>query len=209
MRLHFTLPLAGHSAYQLAVDALNECKDAGTIARHVGFKTLTEHRSGGDGFIFALEVQLEASQRDRGRRAGNTGGYGASTGWGGDGSYAATYDEWGFFLAALYRRDPLMRCAPNFKRDYSQYHDAEDFHHKTGRTYDPSYPPLLEQWEAVEDQTHPNFGRIDDYRYRAGRNQIGRRGAGRVHIEDNGTRWAKLDIRSPEWLRQLQNGEVF
>lgn len=199
MRLHFTLPLTGHSAYQLAVDALNECKDAGTVARHVGFKTLTEHRSGGDGFIFALEVQLEASQRDRGRRAGNSGSYGASTGWGGDGSYAATYDEWGFFLAALYRRDPKMRCAPNFKRDYAQYYDAEDFRHKTGRTYDASYP------EYVED----NGG--DDYPRRSGRNQIGRRGAGRVHVEDTTVVWsyAKDDERSADWLRRLQAGEVY
>lgn len=197
MRLHFTLPLTGHSAYQLAVDALNECKDAGTIARHVGFKTLTEHRSGGDGFIFALEVQLEASERDRGRRAGNSGSYGASTGWGGDGSYAATYDEWGFFLAALYRRDPKMRCAPNFKRDYAQYYDAEDFHHKTGRTYDASYP------EHVE-----NNG--DDFGWIGGRNQIGRRGAGRVHYDSpmHG-RYGKADERSADWLRQLQAGEVY
>ena len=199
MRLHFTLPLAGHSAYQLAVDALNECQDDGTVAQHVRFKTITEHRSGGDGFIFALEVQLEASERDRGRRAGNSGSYGASTGWGGDGSYAATYDEWGFFLAALYRRDPLMRCAPNFKRDYSQYRDAEDFHHKTGRTYDPSYPEYVEE----------NGG--DDYPRRSGRSQIGRRGAGRVHVEDTTAVWsyAKDDERSAEWLRQLQAGEVY
>lgn len=196
MRLHFTLPLTGHSAYQIAVDALNECQDAGTIARHVWFKTITEHRSGGDGFIFALEVQLETSERDRGRRAGNSGSYGASTGWGGDGSYTATYDEWGFFLAALYRRDPKMRCAPNFKRDYAQYYDAEDFHHKTGRTYDPAYIDYVGQYG-------------DDFMYRSGRNQIGRRGAGRVRYDSSATRLAKEDPRDAAWLRDFHAGEVF
>ena len=190
--------------------ALAECQRAGTIAEHVSFKTCDTRGRRGTGI--ALEIQLEATRRDRGRRAGNTGSYGASTGYGGDGTFAATYDEWGFFIAALYRIATEENGPGAFfcgSAKYKVYADETDFHYKTGHTYDQSYPELLESWEAVEDEAHRNFGRIDDFRYRIGRNQIGRRGAGRVHIENNGTRWAKLDIRSPEWLRQFQNGEVF
>lgn len=197
--------------YSIAMAALRECQDSGTIAEHVGFKVLDERGRRGTGA--ALEIQLEASRRDRGRRAGNTGSYGASTGYGGDGAFAATYDEWGFLIAAMYRLATTGDDAPGEffcgSAKYKVYADETDFHYKTGRTYDQSYPELLEAWEGVEDEAHRNFGRIDDFRYRSGRNQIGRRGAGRVHIENNGTRWAKLDIRSPEWLRQFQNGEVF
>lgn len=41
--------------------------------------------------------------------------------------YAATYDEWGYFLAHLFARDPQMTC------DY--YDDAADFQTKTDRRY--------------------------------------------------------------------------
>ena len=213
--------------------ALAECQKAGTIAEHVNFKTCDIRGRRGPGI--ALEIQLEATRRDRGRRAGNTGRYGARTGYGGDGLYAATYDEWGFFIAALYRlaRETKRNTAVVRRNDgslvgmvdtdrlvgpgeffcgsakYKVYGDANHFHYLTGRTYDPTYPELLERWEAITDEPDRNYGKIDVFRYRSGRNQIGRRGAGRVHVENNGTRWAKLDIRSPEWLRRFQNGEVF
>lgn len=191
MRIHFTKNHENPAA--IAVAALNECQAAGTVAEHVGFKTLTEHR-GGPGFAYALEIQLEATDRDRGRRAGNSGSYGAMQPYY-DG-YAATYDEWGFFLAALYRMDEGARCAPNFKRGTAHYYDADDFHDKTGRTYDPAYVDYVGQYG-------------DDFMYRSGRNQIGRRGAGRVHYDSSATRWAKEDPRDAAWLRDLHAGKVF
>ena len=110
--------------------------------------------------------------------------------------YAATYDEWGFFLAALYRMDEGARCAPNFKRDYAAYYDAADFHDKTGRTYDPAYPDYVERHG-------------DDYGYRTGRALKGRRGAGRVHYDSSATRWATEDERTAEYLRDLHAGRIF
>lgn len=187
MRIHFTDSTTDPMG--IAVNALNECKRAGTVAGHVGFKTLTVHR-GGPGFAYALEIQLEGTARDRGRRMGNGGSYGA-----GD-NYAATYDEWGFFLAALYRMDEGARCAPNFKRDTALYYDAADFHEKTGRTYDPSYPDYVERYG-------------DDYGYRSGRGYKGRRGAGRVHYDSSATRWATEDERTADFLRDLQAGRIF
>lgn len=194
MRIHFA-KAADNDPRDIARGALIECMEAGTIAKHVGFKVLSVHR-GGPGFAYALEIQLEAQQRDRGRRAGNSGSYGAMQPEY-DG-YAATYDEWGFFLAAMYRHDPDMRVMPNFKRDYAAYYDAEDFHYKTGRTYDASYPDYVERYG-------------DEFPYKGSRNQIGRRGAGRVHIDASNSlvRYCKEDERSADELRKLHAGETF
>ena len=191
MRIHFTESTLDPMG--IAVNALNECKAAGTVAGHVGFKTLTVHR-GGKGFAYALEIQLEGTMRDRGRRLGNSGSYGAMQAE--HDGYAATHDEWGFFLAALYRMDEGARCAPNFKHGTALYYDAADFHEKTGRTYDPAYPDYVERYG-------------DDYGYRTGRALIGRRGAGRVHYDSSATRWAKEDERTAEYLRDLHTGKVF
>lgn len=190
MRIHFTE--AHDHPESIAIAALTECQAAGTVAKHVRFKTLTARR-GGPGFAYALEIQLEAAARDRGRRAGNSGSYGAMRPEY-DG-YAATYDEWGFFLAALYRLDDKARCAPNFKRDIATYYDAADFHEKTGRTYDPAYPDYVERHG-------------DDYGYRRGRGYKGRRGAGRVHYDSTMTRYAVEDERTADFLRQLHAGEI-
>ena len=187
MRIHFTQN-PREDARDIARAALVGCQIAGTVAGHVGFKTLTVHR-GGNGFVYALEIQLEGTVRDRGRRLGNSGSYGT-----GD-NYTATYDEWGFFLAALYRMDEGARCAPNFKHGTALYYDAADFHEKTGRTYDPAYPDYVERHG-------------DDYGYRTGRALIGRRGAGRVHYDSSATRWATEDERTAEYLRDLHAGKV-
>lgn len=73
----------------------------------------------------AFEVALRAEPgRDRNgkaRRAPNSGSYGADYG------RAATYDEWGYWLAELFRRDP------NAVMTY--YNGADDFHAKTKHAY--------------------------------------------------------------------------
>lgn len=189
MRIHFT-DAADNDPRDIARGALTEGHENGTIAKHVGFKTLTVHR-GGPGFAYALEIQLDAGYRDRGRRAGNSGSYGAMQAEY-DG-YAANYDEWGFFLAAMYRKDSGIRVMPNFKRDTAAYYDAEDFHFKTGRTYDATYPDYVERYG-------------DEFPYKGSRNQIGRRGAGRLEAS---TYYAKGDYRTADYLRALHAGETF
>jgi hypothetical protein len=168
----------------VAYAALAECQAAGTIASHVSFKVLTAHARRGPGS--ALEIQLEAATRDRGRRSGNSGSYGAMQ----DGSYAATYDEWGFLMAAMFRRAPDMLIGP---KKYAE--DEEQFHHRTGHTYDASYPGHVEKYG-------------DEYPYRIGRNQKGRRGAGRVHCDAPQVRYAAEDERAADWLRAFQSGKV-
>lgn len=56
------------------------------------------------------------------RRRPNSGQRGAGNDW------AATYDEWGWFLAALFDADPTARCA-------GAYDGRADFHRKTNGKY--------------------------------------------------------------------------
>lgn len=186
MRLHLT-DTYSVDATTLAHDALQACKDRGQIANHLHFKALSIHRSSFG--QCAIEIQFETFTRDRGRRQGNSGSYGAME----SGVYTATYDEWGFFLAELYRRDEGMRCGGV---KWPTYRDASDFHEQTGRTYDSAYPDHVERYG-------------DDFGYRDGRNVIGRRGAGRVHYDSSRTRYATEDERTAEWIRSFQAGEVF
>lgn len=65
----------------------------------------------------AFEVKLRADKAP-GRRRPNH-GY--------DGEYAATYDEWGAFIAVLYRLDPDMR--------FGGYRDRDHFHRVTRGNY--------------------------------------------------------------------------
>ena len=45
------------------------------------------------------------------------------------GAKAATWDQWGVFLAVLFDIDPNMVCGPSEKNAY--YNGRDDFHHKT------------------------------------------------------------------------------
>lgn len=123
-------------------EALKGQKELGRIASHVSFKTLEHHRSSIRQFAF--EVQLEADERDNGRRAGSSGSYGGMSPER-DG-YAATFDEWGWLLAALYKLDPDMIVGTPKSPVYA---DAEDFHHRTAWTYDPER--LLDALEHGDD----------------------------------------------------------
>lgn len=73
----------------------------------------------------ALEVKLTATDRGEGRRAGNTGQYGARDL---EDGYALMWDEWGDVIARLYEKDPTALIGP--------YESAEHFHWTTGGRFD-------------------------------------------------------------------------
>ena len=79
---------------------------------------MTEHRSR-TGKARGLEVKLTGTSN----RARNDG----------SGEAAATWDEWGIFLAALYEADPGMIVGGSLER--AIYRDGDDFHWKTGDRY--------------------------------------------------------------------------
>lgn len=138
MRIHTNITVTEQRIYR----TLREQIELGRIAPHVSFKTLDEH--GSRSHAVAFEIQLEADERDNGRRAGNSGSYGAMRPES-DG-YAATYDEWGWLLAALYIADPIMVVGTPRSPVYA---NAEDFHRKTAWTYDPER--LIDALENGDD----------------------------------------------------------
>jgi hypothetical protein len=113
------------------IDALAAEKAAGRIASHVSFRALAKH--GSRSHVRAIEIQLEAEYRDSGRRAGNSGSYGPmQPEYNG---YAATYDEWGWLLAALFRLDGQMIVGT---ARHPIYQGKHDFDERTAMTYAPT-----------------------------------------------------------------------
>jgi hypothetical protein len=51
----------------------------------------------------------------------------------GDGTYAATWDQWGIFLAEIFTADEEARAGGSVKRPV--YADADDFDYKTGNRF--------------------------------------------------------------------------
>ena len=155
MRLHTDV-----LTYSDFYNALEDEKTKGRIAESVGFKIL--ERYGSRDRARAFEVQLESYEKQPGdgRRYGNSGSYGSGE------NYTATYDEWGWLFAALFEKDPDMRAG---SKKHPAYAGADDFHHKTGLTYDPA--------TLIYQLTRQGY---DPYPFKVGREEIGRRGAGRI-----------------------------
>jgi hypothetical protein len=88
---------------------------------------------------------LEITLRGNSKRRPNYG-----TGPRTDDGYAATWDQWGVFLAKLFEVDPTITC------DY--YADADEFHTRTaGRFEDLSVIPPLDHdhaWKFVGVRTY-------------------------------------------------------
>jgi hypothetical protein len=123
MRIHTDTLTRGDFA-----TALNHCITAGTVAPQVNFKSLSQH--GSQSHNSAFEVQLDAASKKPGdgRRGGNSGSYGAMQ----DGTFAATCDEWGFFLAHLFDLDAALSIP-------KAYPNREQFHNVTTENYiDPA-----------------------------------------------------------------------
>lgn len=145
MRIHTNV--IGYT--QTIRSALAEQIALGRIAPHVTFKTLAPHRS--QTHMFAFEIQLEAAERDRGRRAGNSGSYGAMRPE--QDGYAATFDEWGWLLAALYRLDLEMIVGSVKTPTYSS---TVHFHRVTALTYNPEvWLDEVCEWPACADERDP------------------------------------------------------
>ncbi|QED11903.1 hypothetical protein SEA_MASHLEY_87 [Microbacterium phage Mashley] len=171
-------------------DALRGQKALGRIAGHVSFKTLSWHRSSIRNRAF--EIQLKAEVRDNGRRAGNSGSYGAMRPEY-DG-YAATYDEWGWLLAALYLIDPYLVVGTG---KYSTYSNAEHFHRETAWTYDPER--LIDALENGDDPFPIITGRAA--KTKRGYFQ-GRRGADRCTEDEIRSYWPhKVQPRTVDEVR--------
>jgi hypothetical protein len=177
---------------QQILDALSAEQAMGRIAPSVRFKVRTQH--GSQSHARAYEIQLEATAQVKGdgRRAGNSGSYGAMDGSNG---YAATYDEWGWLMAHLYSIDPDAVWG---SVKHPQYANRDHFDHITGLTYNPAI--LL----TFLDTPTPDGG--DPYPYVApGSSRVGRYGANRhdEQITPWGVPYYLHAPRTAEWVRSF------
>lgn len=87
-------------------DALKAAKAKGNVDDLVEFMILEPKgsRTRSNGFEIRLEW-LGEKQRGDGRHWTNSGKSGANSYGNGNGTYAATYDEWGWFIAELFDMD--------------------------------------------------------------------------------------------------------
>ena len=116
MRLH-TDHLTTSSLFNL-MDAV---KKDGDMATHVHFDKLDEHGSRSRARAFEIHLGSDIKIKGDGRRWTNSGSRGAG------GTYAATYDEWGWLIAAIFEADP--------NATFGQYKGRDDFHNQTHGAY--------------------------------------------------------------------------
>lgn len=92
--------------YADVLHALNRAIESGNVARDVYFDNLESQgsRTHAYGFKFHLAAESRYSGPSASRRFCNTGKRGA--GWEYEQLFAATYDEWGWFLAEIFTADP-------------------------------------------------------------------------------------------------------
>jgi hypothetical protein len=87
-------------------EALSRAQAAGRVADHVELWICDEYgsRKRARGF----EIRLGTHTKIKGDKRGwtNTGKRGANSEHNGEGIYAATYDEWGWFIAELFAVEP-------------------------------------------------------------------------------------------------------
>lgn len=114
-----------HSSILSASDFGRALKTAGLDTEGVYIDGITTHgsRKRSRAFELSLRAQDGRDRNGKGRRWPNGGSYGAETGYG----KAATYDEWGWFIAALYGMDDQAIVGP--------YEDRDAFLRATGGAY--------------------------------------------------------------------------
>lgn len=109
MRLHTTT----HTRTTIN-EALNRAKSAGKVAGHVHLWICDEY--GSRKRARAFEIRLGTHTKIKGDKRGwtNTGTRGANSTDNGEGMYAATYDEWGWFIAELFAAEPDAIFGPAY-----------------------------------------------------------------------------------------------
>ncbi|AEQ21049.1 hypothetical protein E3_1330 [Rhodococcus phage E3] len=112
--------------------------DLADAARHAGVIIARSSQHGSRSRERAFEVTLSGSGRT-GSRWANSGSYGASS------SKAATWDEWGIFLAELFRRDPELKTKEYPSLDAFEWVTVNRF-----RTLTADRQHVQHRWADVE-----------------------------------------------------------
>lgn len=105
-------------------EALLKAQQSGKVDPLVDFSTLDARGSRTRKAAFEIRLEwLGEKQKGDGRKYTNSGNRG-----GGTGTYAAFYDEWGWFIVELYRIDPDMV--------FGHYKTRDDFDTMTHYKFD-------------------------------------------------------------------------
>lgn len=143
--------------------------EAAALDAGVSFERLTLH--GSKSRAHAFDVLLSGN--------GVTGGQWGNSGTNGAGPYkAATWDEWGIFIAAVFAADPTASM--------TYYDDAADFHYQTDdrfRDLTPAGQHIRHRWSWLRSITGESFdecqcgavrrrGHLADYLAREGGNVL-------------------------------------
>jgi hypothetical protein len=114
-----------HTDYLTYIDLCDALRVAGLpelYLEHTAHGSRSRHHA----FNVNLSSDAGRDRNGRKRRLENSGQYGAGY------NFAATYDEWGYWLAELFERDPDMTA--------TYYKSREDFHAQTGGKYRVEVP---------------------------------------------------------------------
>lgn len=166
----------------------------------------------------AFEIKLSGSG-DPGQKLGNSGQYGASD------DYAATFDEWGWLLSALFAKDAELIPLHNLDvmtvgtGAYAIYDGRGEFNRKTGNTYRSDLAESIAEhgdlYPWIESRTNRlgrrGFARSDmgsGYRWPQSHQE-----AARAWFNDGATTMRsglsiKYAPRTAEWARAFYAGEV-
>lgn len=120
MRIHTN---TAESTDLVASHALRAARDAGQVAQSVYFDKNNRH--GSRTHASSADVHLVSWSGGPGTNHPRRPNTGVSGGTGDD--YAATYDEWGWFLAHIFAADPTAKT--------TYYVSANDFHSQTKDAY--------------------------------------------------------------------------
>lgn len=164
MKLHTTL-----TARQV-MEAMDAVKQRGLVTGDIQFIQFDPEnsRTHPHGYKIQLGTFDKTSGPTRSRHYKNSGQYGADTT-----VWAASYTEWGWFLAEIFDQDPDAK--------FGDYKDYTDFHAKTENRYGAGTPipnsdarttpqpkpePLHDDGEWHVMHTPPDPAYLHDYRYR-------------------------------------------
>ena len=128
MKLH--TKLSSHDVY----DSMAVTKARGLMTKDVKFTQFIEQpsRSHPNGFLIQLGTHDKRSGPKNSRYYKNTGKRGANSGrYEGYPMWAATYDEWGWFIADIFDRDPDAK--------FGHYTSQKRFNELTNNKYQLTY----------------------------------------------------------------------
>lgn len=131
-------------------NALTRVKELGLVAEDIRFMqfTIEGSRSRPYGYRIQLGTYNQHSGPTRSRRYKNSGRSGATTGYdGNDRVWAATYDEWGWFIGEIFLMDPSAR--------FGSYDGAMDFYEQTGGRFRPSAVPSVRYAPLTDPDDYP------------------------------------------------------